>query len=238
MDLQDRMDLDLILAHNLGLQTGNLSVGITGNILKGGDGVSREWLHRTGMAVCFPHEIRMHQGDNSVSFVQTELARFGYGMPDCRVFRYWEDGFPLRTQGAEMRALVLARGGKALIALGNYGPARAAVQASASTATAGPSLEDYDAGQRGLKTPAKPEPTGGEAARAENYTVRLRLDLKALGLSESVQAHDVEIKAGRTKATHPKAAGMPAQPAELKRLAPGVFEAKIAHHDFALIAVD
>jgi hypothetical protein len=36
MDLQDRMDLDLILAHNLGLQTGNLSVGITGNILKGG----------------------------------------------------------------------------------------------------------------------------------------------------------------------------------------------------------
>jgi len=168
MDLQDRMDLDLILAHNLGLQAGNLSVGITGNILKGGDGVSREWLHRTGMAVCFPHEIRMHQGDNSVSFVQTELARFGYGMPDCRVFRYWEDGFPLRTQGAELRALVLARGGKALIALGNYGPAKAAAQASAGTATAGPSLEDYDAGQRGLKTPAKAEATDGEAAKAEN----------------------------------------------------------------------
>ncbi len=49
--LSPRMDLDLILAHNLGLQAGNLSVGITGNILKGGDGVSREWLHRTGMAV-------------------------------------------------------------------------------------------------------------------------------------------------------------------------------------------
>lgn len=238
MDLQDRMDLDLILAHNLGLQAGNLSVGITGNILKGGDGVSREWLHRTGMAVCFPHEIRMHQGDNSVSFVQTELARFGYGMPDCRVFRYWEDGFPLQTQGAELRALVLARDGKAMIALGNFGPAKAAAQASAGTATAGPSLEDYDAGQRGLKTPAQAEPTGGEAARAETYTVRLRLDLKALGLSESVQAHDVEIKAGRTKATHPKAAGMPAQPSELKRLAPGVFELTIAHHDFALIAVE
>lgn len=119
------------------------------------------------------------------------------GMPDCRVFRYWEDGFPLRTQGAEMRALVLARDGKAMIALGNYGP-----------------------------------------ARAETYTVRLRLDLKALGLSESVQAHDVEIKAGRAKATHPQAAGMPAQPAELKRLAPGVFELTIPHHDFTLIAVE
>jgi hypothetical protein len=196
MDLQDRIGLDEILAHNLGLQAGNLSVGITGNILKGG-GISREWLHRTGMAVCFPHEIRMHQGDNSVSFVQTELARFGYGMPDCRVFRYWEDGFPLRTQGAELRALVLARGGKSLIALGNYGP-----------------------------------------AKAETYTVRLRLDLKALGLSESVRAHDVEIKAGRDKATHPKATGMPAQPAELRRLAPGVFELTIPHHDFALIAVE
>jgi len=238
MDLQDRMDLDLILAHNLGLQTGNLSVGITGNILKGGEGISREWLHRTGMAVCFPHEIRMHQGDNSVSFVQSELARFGYGMPDCRVFRYWEAGFPLRTQGAEMRALVLARGGKALIALGNYGRAKVAAQASAGTASAGPSLEDYDAGQRGLKTPAKPEPTDGEAAKAETYTVRFRLDLKMLGLSERVQAHDVEIKAGRAKATHPKAAGMPAQSAELKRLTPGVFEAKIAHHDFMLIVVE
>jgi len=238
MDLQDRIGLDEILAHNLGLQAGNLSVGITGNILKAGKGISREWLHRTAMAVCFPHEIRMHDGTPEVSFAQTQLARFGYGMPDCRVFRYWEEGFPLRTQGAELRALVLARGGKALIALGNYGPAKAAAQAPAGTPTAGPSLEDYDAGQRGLKTPAKAEPTGGEAARAETYTVRLRLDLKALGLSESVQAHDVEIQAGRTKATHPKAAGIPAQPAELKRLAPGVFELTIPHHDFTLIAVE
>jgi hypothetical protein len=233
MHVQDRVSLDEILAHNLGLQSGNVPVAITGGHIHGFG-----WLTRTLLAVCVPHEMRINNGMEPVSFVQTELARFGYGMPDCRVFRYWEEGFPLRTQGAELRALVLARGGKALIALGNYGPAKAAAQASAGTATAGPSLEDYDAGQRGLKTPAKAEATDGEAAKAETYTVRLRLDLKALGLSESVQAHDVEIQAGRAKATHPKAAGMPAHPAELKRLAPGVFELTIPHHDFALIAVE
>ncbi len=259
MDLQDRMDLDLILAHNLGLQAGNLSVGITGNILKGGGGVPREWLHRTGMAVCFPHEIRMHEGTNDVSFAQTQLARFGYGLPDCRVFRYWDEGFPLRTQGAEMRALVLARGGKAMIALGNFGPAGAAKPA---THHGGPSLVDYDAGQRGLAPAAVAGAAPAELqAKQAVYTVRLALDLASLGVAESAQAWDVELKAGRKKAENPAAITLPDQPdagpnlleadgnglgieleeknpSLLKRLGPGVFEIEVVHHDFVLIVVE
>jgi len=211
-------------------------VGITGNILKGGGGVPREWLHRTGMAVCFPHEIRMHEGTPEVSFVQTQLARFGYGQPDCRVFRHWEENFPLQTQGAEMRALVLARGGKAMIALGNFGPAGATGPAAGQ---GGSSLAEYDAGQRGLAPAAATTSAPLEQReKADSYTIRLALDLDALGIPEIAQAWDVELKAGRAKATHPRSAELPAQPAELKRIAPGVFELTILHHDFALIVVE
>lgn len=258
-DLQDRLGADqdtgLILAQSLGLQSGNISIGIDRFEPPKGSGVTREWLFRTVMAVCFPHEIKVYQGPGAVSFVQEQLAKFGYGLPDCKVFRYWEPDFPLKTEGANMHALVLSRGGKALIALGNYGPAKAAAQASAGTAAAGPSLQDYDAGQRGLKKLATTEAPVGTSAKAEIYTVRLRLDLQALGLPESAQARDVEIKAGRNKADNPKAVKLPQQPGDgvpeatpdlaleeanpslLKRLAPGVFELKITTHDFALIEV-
>jgi hypothetical protein len=224
-DVQDRISLDEILAHHLGLQSGNLSVAIYGMTLQG------QWLLRTVIAACLPHEIRVFKGYGSpdVTFVQNELARFGYGMPDCRVFRYWDDGFPLEAEGAEMRALVLARDGKAMIALGNFGPAKAAAGAGAG-------------------------PENGKP-----YTVRLKLDMAALGVPETARAWDVELKAKRTKAQNPATIKAPAKPDPafdpaaggeadveleeqqtglLERLAPGVYELEIAHHDFALIVVE
>ena len=260
-DLQDRLGADadtgLILAQSLGLKTGNICIGIDRFHPPKNSGITREWLFRTVMAVCFPHEIKVYQGPSEVTFVQEQLARFGYGLPDCRVYRYWEDGFPLKTRGANMHALVLARDGKALIAIGNYGAAKSAGRTSAETSADGPSLEDYDAGQRGLKEPAKSEAPAEAAPGAETYTVGLRLDLKALGLPENALAHDVELKAGRAKAENRRAIKTPSipddkalgddkpaidlsldDPAQLKRLAQGVFELKITRHDFALIAVE
>jgi len=253
-DLQDRIRLDEILAHHLGIQAGNVPIGITGNILKGPKEV-REWLHRTGMAVSFPHEIRMHEGTPEVSFVQSQMARFGYGQPDCRVFRYWEEGFPLRTQGAEMRALVLVKDGKAMIALGNFGPAGVAGPEIAVA----PTLEEYDAGQRGLGKPPVPADPAQRRVKEESYTVRIQLDLAALGIPETADARDVELKAGRVKSPPPAARpaipgpeaalgeavpGGPIMeleapvPGQIKRLGPGLFEMTIAHHDFALIVVE
>jgi hypothetical protein len=184
-------------------------------------------------------------------------------MPDCRVFRYWEEGFPLKAEGAEMRALVLARKGKAMIALGNFGPTKTGGTTTVKTTADGPSLEEYDAGQRGLaKAPTTPAAPVAPQAKAENYTVRFKLDLAALGLAESAQAWDVELKAGRKKVENPVSFDAPSRPASgigilagdngvdidieleervpglLKRLAPGVFELTIPHHDFALIVVE
>ena len=76
--------------------------------------------------------------------------------------------------------------------------------------------------------------------RAEAYRlVAQRFGVEAPRvLYASAQAWDVELKAGRTKAAHPRSAGLPAPPAEVTRLAPGVFELVIPHHDFALIQVE
>jgi hypothetical protein len=124
-DLQDRLDADedtaLILAQSLGLQAGNISVAIDRFRPPADSGVTREWLFRTVMAVCLPHEIKVYQGTREVSQVQNQLAEFGYGQADCRVYCYWEEGYPLTADGAKVRALVLARDGKAMLLVGSYG---------------------------------------------------------------------------------------------------------------------
>jgi hypothetical protein len=50
------------------------------------------------------------------------LCRFGYGLPDCRVWRWWDEGLPLKTSGAPAKTLALARGGKAMIVVASCGP--------------------------------------------------------------------------------------------------------------------
>jgi hypothetical protein len=263
-DLQDRLGVDgdpaLILTQSLGLKSGNITVAIDRFHPPKNSGTTREWLFRTAMAVCFPHEIKVYQGTKDVSFIQDRLDEFGYGLPDCKVFRYWEPDFPLETEGANMHALVLTSGGKAMIALGNYGPAKSKPEAMDDGATDDPSLEDYDAAQRGLKKPGKTATsTTGKSTRAMTYKVRLKLDMKALGLPDTANAYDVELRAGRTKADNIAAVILPAKPSVealngdadtlhfeldeskpglLKRLAPGVFELTISNHDFALIEIE
>ena len=50
------------------------------------------------------------------------LANFGYGLTDCRVWRYWDDAQPIRATGAPVKTLVLARAGQALLVVASYGP--------------------------------------------------------------------------------------------------------------------
>lgn len=244
-DLQTRLGADrdtaLILAQSLGLKSGNITIAIDRFHPPKSSGVTREWLFRTVMAVCLPHEIKVYQGTREVSAVQDLMAAFGYGKPECKVYRYWEDGFPLETEGAKTHALVLGKDGKAMLAIGNFGPAKPTDDAPTADDDA-PSLEDYDAGQRGLKKPTDTPKPDAPADKEETYTVTLRLDLEALGLGENVRAYDAERRAhnaapkGRNR-KQPQTESEP-KPVELKRIAPGVFELTMKKHDFALIVVE
>jgi len=260
VDIQDRLGIDrdpaLVLVQSTGLQAGNVPVAIDRFHAKGKDEIA--WQMRTGLAVCLPHEIRQKDGGPDAAFAQAALEDFGYGLPDCQVFRYWEEKHPLEATGARIRGLVLARQGKALLAIGNYGkepaPGEQAAAADAAPAEQAPaSVEDYDAAvARKGKDAADLLPL--PAARPV-YTVRLTLDLAALGLPPDARAYDVELAAGTAKAENPKAIKSPRRPGDgeatdegdlaldeqdpclLERLAPGVFALRLTHHDFALIQV-
>ena len=125
MDMQDRMQLDadssIVLAMSTGLQTGNISVGIDRCRPPAGSEVQREWLIRTLLAVTIVHEMKCGAEDDATGKVINILTDFGYGLPDCHVYRYWEAGQPITTSGANVKTLVLARGKKALIFIASFG---------------------------------------------------------------------------------------------------------------------
>jgi len=119
-DCQERLSLDgdtsLLLAQSTGLQSGCLSVW---HNLFHGDGR----ITRSALGVSLTHEIKcglwygkLHERTTAI------LANFGYGLPDCRVWRYWDGAQPLQTAGVPVKTLVLARGGEALVIVASYGP--------------------------------------------------------------------------------------------------------------------
>jgi hypothetical protein len=121
MDCQERLYLDsdtsVLLAQSTGLQSGCLSVWH--NLFHGDERITR-----SALGVSLTHEIKcgLWYGELHARTLRL-LTGFGYGLPDCRVWRYWENGQPVRTEGAPVKTLVMARSGKALIAVASYGPA-------------------------------------------------------------------------------------------------------------------
>jgi hypothetical protein len=125
-DFQDRLDVDadtsLILAQSTGLQSGNLTVSLDLFRPPPGSGVSREWLVRTGLAVCVPHEIKLPAHDAVHQKVIGLLDAMGYGKPECRVIRYWDADRAVTTAGPAVKTLTLSRPGRALVFIGSFGP--------------------------------------------------------------------------------------------------------------------
>ena len=80
-------------------------------------------LRRSPLGVSLTHEMRFGaSGDADGSRIGGHLCRFGYGLPDCRVWRYWDESQPLKASGAPAKTLVLSRDGKVLVVVASYGP--------------------------------------------------------------------------------------------------------------------
>jgi hypothetical protein len=98
--------------------------------------------------VCLVHELRLWDWQPDWHYaLYGKLFEFGYGSPECRVYNYWDEGFPLKVSGVDARGIVLVNGRRAIVVVTDYGE-------------------------------------GGDCA--------LELDLKALGLPNSVTATDLE----------------------------------------------
>ena len=120
-DFCERLYLDddssLLLAQSTGLQSGCL--GVLHNLFHGD-----ERINRNALGVALTHEMKLGVGQERIGQIMAEqLGGFGYGLPDCRVWRYWDDSPPLRTTGVPVKTLAIARGGKAMVVVASYGPA-------------------------------------------------------------------------------------------------------------------
>ena len=120
-DAQERLGLDddasMLLAQSTGLQSGCL--GVFHDTFHGD-----ERLSRSALGVALTHEMKYARpwwpaGDSAAA----QLNGFGYGLPDCRVWRYWDQSRPIETTGAAVKTLILARSGKAMVVVASYGPA-------------------------------------------------------------------------------------------------------------------
>ncbi len=120
-DFQDRFTWDLTVAQTIGRQCGNVPM-----ILGGGhtprDDPEYPWMTRTRLGVCLVHEIRVWDWGPEEHYAMCgKLFEFGYGLDDCAVYNYWDEGFPMQVTGAEAKGIVMARGGRALAIVTDYG---------------------------------------------------------------------------------------------------------------------
>jgi hypothetical protein len=120
-DFQDRFSPDLTVAETLGRQ-----VGAWGTILPGGQQDPEDprtaRVLRTRTGVCLVHELQHfdYRTQEDVD-LYTKLFEFGYGLPDCAVFNYWEPPHPASVAGIDGRTLVMSRAGQAVAAVTDYG---------------------------------------------------------------------------------------------------------------------
>lgn len=120
-DFQDRFTPDLTVAETIGRKTGCVPL-----ILSGGMHDRRNprfpWVMRTRLGVCLVHELRVWDyGPGEEVTLLKKLYAFGYGEPDCRVFNYWEEDYPVVVTGVDARTLTLSRGGRVLVVVTDYG---------------------------------------------------------------------------------------------------------------------
>ncbi|MCD6361369.1 MAG: hypothetical protein J7M38_10985, partial [Armatimonadetes bacterium] len=120
-DFQDRFTWDLTVAQTIGRQCGNIPM-----ILGGGhtprDDPAYPWMTRTRLGVCLVHEIRVwDHGPPEHYEMYGKLFEFGYGLPECRVYNYWDEGFPLAVSGVEGKGIVIVNGNRAVAVVTDYG---------------------------------------------------------------------------------------------------------------------
>jgi hypothetical protein len=122
-DFQDRFSSGLTVAETIGRQ-----VGAWPTILPGGhwgrDDPRYGRLVRSRLAVCLVHELwpSDYQPASDVAFY-AKLFEFGYGLPECTVYNYWQDDHPATVTGDTVigRTVVISKPGSALVAVTDYG---------------------------------------------------------------------------------------------------------------------
>jgi len=121
-NFQDRVSSDQAITQTLGRQ-----VGAWGTILPDhwpAKDPRTPWMKRNRLGVCLVHEIHHFDFQSKIDQeIYAKLFEFGYGDPDCRVFNYWQKDHPVSvsSQSLDAKTLVIAKPGRVLIVVTDYG---------------------------------------------------------------------------------------------------------------------
>lgn len=131
-DFQDKFSEDYIFATTTGEQAGTVPLVLTG--IRGVESKEQStWLTRTLLGTILVYDLRgwfafpMDRALNQkiLGFVYD----FGYGQPDCKVYRYWDDP-PFKTNRKDLRCILFERGGRLMLVgtdFGDGGPCRVTI---------------------------------------------------------------------------------------------------------------
>lgn len=120
-DFQKRFSRDMIRTTSIGVQSGSVpfvlgSTGIRGNF----DDERKNFLTRSMLGTSLVHEIQNLSCGGLIGEIYAKLYSFGYGSEKCKVYRYWDENFPLTITNGDAEALLLVNGNEAMILIVNF----------------------------------------------------------------------------------------------------------------------
>lgn len=122
-DFQDRFPRDYLRVESIGLQAGNVPFGML--LIPGvTDKAKQAWIERTATGMALTHEVKLQGGPWSLPIYCASLDKlfeYGYGKPEVKVYRYWDEAQPVAVAGGDTTTLVCAKPGSALIVVCDWG---------------------------------------------------------------------------------------------------------------------
>lgn len=122
---QQKFSPALLRAESTGRQTGTIPVALA-RMVKGKGQMTPQWYEakknkyaRSRQMGLLVHEIKP---GITTGYYPTPVEKFGYGLPDCKVFNYWEDNPPLHVSDHRAKWLLLERNGELMIVLCTWNP--------------------------------------------------------------------------------------------------------------------
>lgn len=119
-DYQDRFTRDYIRACSLGLSHGGIPMILDGT-KDTRSKEERDWVDRTQVAACVPHEIKVWQTTPVYGKLTKAMLDLGYGTPACAVHHYWDENPVAKVEGIDGIFLVLAGKEKVMLVVSDYG---------------------------------------------------------------------------------------------------------------------
>jgi hypothetical protein len=159
---QSKYPPDLLLAESTGRQTGSIPF-VLARVSDATTPAATLAAQRTRFGTMMVHEIKWwgHEGFQRQLDLLTD---FGYGQDDCKVYDYWEDGYPVTPSNPEAKSLLLQRNGALMLLV--------------CTWNSNPETVDFklDTARLGMQPAAATDAEDGAKLDFDGKTLKLPLD--------------------------------------------------------------